>query len=162
MEIDNVYTRKVVIVMKRNAVLTFLFALLLVFSGCSTEYDGWKKVPFEGGSFMIPGEWNYYIEDEQMFIEKDGEIIMNQVLQKQYDYFDKHKGKYHFVEKLEGGTSLSNTSSIEYTRYLKDEKTVDIWSIDFFSSQGDFWIWSDEISYDMMYKIANSYVNREQ
>lgn len=144
--------------------LVGLLVLIFIFSsaGCSNEYDGWQKVPFEGGSFKIPGDWTYYMEEQQMFIEKDGEIIMNQVLQKQNDYFDKYSGQYTFVERLEGGTGLSNTSTIEYTRYLKDGQTIDIWSIDFFSCQGDFWVWSDEISYDMMYKIANSYINHEE
>ena len=146
----------------------FLLLVVFVFAGCSSEYDGWQKVPFEGGSFKIPGDWSYHMEGQQMYIEKDGQIIMNQVQQifdddDEHDYFtDKNKGTYQYVKPLEGGLALSNSASIAYTRYLKDGESVDIWAVDMDSGKGDFWIWSDEISYDMMYRIANSYVNHEQ
>lgn len=149
----------------------FLCVLLIVLliSGCSNEYDGWKKVdvPFVG-SLKIPQEWVYnesdniiYFTDKKMSDSTEYVIYLIGIIcnQGELQYIYQHIDENMRYEKLISSETLSNSAIIGENEYLINDKTHQKFFLDLYSSNKQLYIigLDDSVDYELVKKIGNSY-----
>lgn len=150
---------------KLLAVLIFV----LLISGCSNKYDGWKEIEVpEVGSFRIPGEWVCNKNDETIcFTDKDIDdsseykiYLMGAIYEEgQTEIFYQFQGqKVEYREQISSET-FSNSVIIGKNEYLIGDELCEMLFLDAYSSDKRlFLIACDEsLEYDVVEKIGKSF-----
>ena len=141
--------------------LVFGVCFALLFTGCTSNLNinDWQTVHIKEGAFKIPSDWTYYSEDDQIYIEKDGQLIMNQVMNTDGFYSDKHTGEYQPISS--NGKQYTNFVYVFNVICSQNGVKYRVRSISFPSSNGDLWVWSDDISDGTIRLIAESFQAKE-
>ncbi len=149
-----------------------MLILVFVFSGCNLyNYDGWQNVEIENcGTFSIPGNWSYFIEDDKYhFVDENSNPMMIQTYS--FAGFDENeqgqKESNAFFEEVQclqtlSSAVLSNGSIYGKVQMLCNGQESEKFYINLDTEDGSailFIFWDNSIDKDMVEKIANSFVS---
>lgn len=147
----------------------FVFSL----SGCSSRYNGWKKIELQDyGSIKVPEKWECHIQENEIYFVDEGttEFSEENVHLGGYIY-DMHSSDSTYVpsnvfpeiEKAEGvkGEVYSNSAYRGIKNYYIHGEWHEKRHITIYVSKYDKEIymiaWDDTVSYDDLEKIAVSF-----
>lgn len=148
------------------------FCILLIFlliSGCSNNYQEWKKVNIaDVGSLNIPHDWIYtenddiiYFTDKKMSESTEYTIYLIGIIcdQGQMESLYKHIDSNMKYEKLISSETLSNSAIVGKNEYLIKNNSCQKLFLDLYSSNKQLYIigLDDSVDYEFVKKIGNSY-----
>ena len=159
---------------------TFLLLLLvstLLFSCSKSDfaYDDWNKIEISGcGSIEIPDKWSHFYEDGMLYIiDENAEPVIIQC--DNYKIYEGDSNKFYSnYRKIECvySESFSNSSSYEISKFLFDNKEVELPIIGLYVESDEtldedvaldksvnLIVWKTDIGEKMIKKIAKSYIS---
>ena len=146
-----------------------ILLMVLLISGCSNEYDTWKKVEVPNvGSLKIPQEWEYsengdiiIFSDKKISDSSEYNVYLIGIIcnQDQIDSLYKHIDENMKYEKLISSETLSNSAIIGKNEYLINGETHHKFFLDIYSSSKQLYIIAidDSVDYETIKKVGNSY-----
>lgn len=158
------HMKKVVLLLVSLLMLTMVFAC----DKGDIPYDDWKRIEINDcGSIEIPSEWSYFYEDGKLYIvDENAEPVMIQSDNRKVYEGDSNKfyGNYKKIELIDG-ENYSNSSTYEISKFLLDDKEVELQSINLYVlSRGSLLdkdvnliVWKTDIGEKVVKKIAKSY-----
>ena len=158
------HMKKVVLLLVSLLMLTMVFAC----DKGDIPYDNWKRIEINDcGSIEIPSEWSYFYEDGKLYIvDENAEPVMIQSDNRKVYEGDSNKfyGNYKKIELIDG-ENYSNSSTYEISKFLLDDKEVELQSINLYVlSRGSLLdkdvnliVWKTDIGEKVVKKIAKSY-----
>lgn len=159
--------------MKKISIFILLTMLIVIVLSSCTDYTGWKKVEIEGyGTLMVPEEWVYtekdglsYFTDKPM--DEYGYVIY---LMEVKSYYDEAVDKTYIENEFFGGAeaielveNVGYSNSVMYCvyKYMYEGNEINRASIDIPTSdmteEKYLTNWEDNVDYEILKKIANSY-----
>lgn len=158
------HMKKVVLLLISLLMLTMVFAC----DKGDIPYDNWKRIEINDcGSIEIPSEWSYFYEDGKLYIvDENAEPVMIQSDNYKVYEGDSNKfyGNYKKIELIDG-ENYSNSAKYEISKFLLDDKEVELQSINLYVlSRGSLLdkdvnliVWKTDIGEKVVKKIAKSY-----
>ncbi len=148
------------VLMKKVCILLILTIFILC--GCSSDTDDWKTVNIEKcGTFKIPNDWDYYVEDEIIYIMKNDIPMMISYDRSGEIQSNSYFSDFKYIDLLESAV-LSNSAYYGKAKYYHSGKEIERYYLDLSaeteSGSVDFIIWNEEIDKKLLIKIAETFI----
>lgn len=140
--------------------LFIITILVLILCGCSSETDGWKTIYIpKCGTIKIPPEWDYYVENETMYIMKNESPIMISYNITEETYSNSYFSDFRYIDTITSAV-LSNSAIYGKAKYsyLDDEIERYFLNLGSIKEEYEFLVWNEEIDKELLVKIAKTFV----
>ena len=144
----------------KKTCLFIITILVLILCGCSSETDGWKTIYIpKCGTIKIPPEWDYYVENETMYIMKNESPIMISYNITEETHSNSYFSDFRYIDTI---TSAGLSNSAIYGKakysYLDDEIERYFLNLGSIKEEYEFLVWNEEIDKELLVKIAKTFV----
>ena len=144
----------------KKTCLFIITILVLILCGCSSETDGWKTIYIpKCGTIKIPAEWDYYVENETMYIMKNESPIMISYQRTGETESNSYFSSFRYIDTITSAV-LSNSAIYGKAKYsyLDDEIERYFLNLGSIKEEYEFLVWNEEIDKELLVKIAKTFV----
>ena len=146
----------------KKTCLFIITILVLILCGCSSETDGWKTIYIpKCGTIKIPAEWDYYVENETMYIMKNESPIMISYQRTGETESNSYFSSFRYIDTITSAV-LSNSAIYGKAKYSYLDDEIERYYLYLSSPHDDvyieFVVWDEEIDKDFLVKIAKTFV----
>ncbi len=145
--------------MKKVCILLILTIFILC--GCSSDTDNWKTVNIEKwGTVKIPNDWEYYVEDEIIYIVKNEVPIMISYDRSGEIQSNSYFSDFKYIDFLDSAV-LSNSAIYGKAKYYYSGKEIEKYYLHLSGDADDasvgFIVWNNNIDKELLIKIAQTF-----
>lgn len=144
--------------------ICFLLGLVfaIIMCGCYSNTDDWKTVTIEKcGTFKIPNDWDYYVEDEIIYIMKNDVPMMISYDRSKEIQSNAYFSDFKYIDLLESAV-LSNSAFYGKAKYYYSGNEIERYYLDLSAETEigsvDFIIWNEEIDKKLLIEIAETFI----
>lgn len=145
-----------------GSIVFFLIIAMVIFSIIKNHisaYEGWKTIVIEDcGSMMIPGDWEYTVEDDISYIfDEEGQPVMIEWQTGQQTISNKYYDNYIYMNTI---TSAVLSNSVIYGKqrmWHEDEEKELMYMKLAGDDELEFIVWDTSLSSKELKKIANTF-----